>query len=111
MPPSKRLRISDRYHGSERRCYHGAVLPSPVPSRAVSASDICEALVPMSHSRVRGRRSLASAAKEKGCARTLVGRSARAGEEVVEDPVHLHDEGDMALAVVEVCAGTGDVLG
>jgi hypothetical protein len=46
MPPSKRLRISDRYHGSERRCYHGAVLPSPVPSRAVSASDICEALVP-----------------------------------------------------------------
>src|SRR5215469_5786075 len=39
-----------------------------------------------------------------------VGRSASAGEEVVEDPVHLHDEGDMALALVEVSAGTGDAL-
>ena len=42
--------------------------------------------------------------------RTLVGRSASAGEEVVEEPVHLHDEGDMALVLVEVGAGTGDVL-
>jgi hypothetical protein len=35
MPPGKRLRISDRYHGSERKCYHDTVTPSPVRNLSV----------------------------------------------------------------------------